>query len=373
VNNQKNGETKNLKNKFQIPFSEPDFGEEEAVAVQKVMKSGWPSQGKYTEKFQKKLENYLSSNVSIVNNGSSGLMASLIASDFKPGQKVVVPAFTYVATASIPKMLGAEIIVSDINKETLNIDINSFENIVKKHKVDFVMLVDVAGNSCDIDAFVELSKKYKFKIIQDSAQAFGSIYKNKRLGNYQHPTIFSFQITKTLSTIEGGCIATNDEKLMSKIQKIKDYGRSDVGRYVHDFIGTNFRITDIQSAIGIEQLKKIKKHITHRNKIASIYGKKIHKFSHQIKKEYCSLHSHMLYFIIAENKESRDNCLKELIKNGIDARTSWTPIHKQPYNLASKIFNCKNAESIFNNSLTLPIYNNMPIEYAEKIVNIIEQ
>ncbi len=363
---------KNLKKKFQIPFSEPDLGKEETDAVIKVMKSGWPTQGKYTEEFQKKLESYLSSNVSIVNNGSSALMASLIALGLKPGQKVVVPAFTYVATASIPKILGGEIFVSDIDKETLNMDIDSFEKIVKKYDIDFVMLVDVGGNSCDIDAFVELSKKYKFQIVQDSAQAFGSSYKNKKLGNYQHPTIFSFQITKILTTVEGGCIATNDDKLMKKINKIKDYGRSESGRYIHDFIGTNLRITDIQSTIGIQQLKKIENHINHRNKIASTYDLQIKKLNHQIKKEYCTLHSYMLYFSITKNKEMRDRILKKLIKNKIDARTSWTPIHKQPYNLVTKSFDCKNAENIFDNSLTLPIYNNMPIEFAEKIINIIE-
>jgi len=128
-----------LNKEFEIPFSEPNFGNEETEAVIRVMKSGWPSQGEYTKKFQKHLEDYLSSHVSVVNNGSSAIMSALIASGLKPGDKVVVPDFTYVATASIPKILGADIISVDIDVKTLNIDPNSLEEVLKKHDVDFVI------------------------------------------------------------------------------------------------------------------------------------------------------------------------------------------------------------------------------------------
>ena len=361
-----------MKNEFQIPFSEPNFGIEETEAVTRVMKSGWHSEGQYTEKFQKHLENYLSSNVSIVNNGSSAIMASLIASGFKPGDKVIVPDFTYVATASVPKILGADVYAVDVDEETFNINPSSLEEVVKKHDIDFVILVDVAGNPCDVELFMELSKKYKFKIIQDSAEALGTEYRGKKLGCYNHPTIFSFQITKLLTTIEGGCISTTNLEFIRKINKIKDYGRSKLERYVHDFIGTNFRITDVQSAIGLEQLKKINGHVKHRNKIASKYKKNIEKLSSQKNLEDNVIHPYLLYFAVADNKKQRDEYLNKLIKNGVDARKAWTPLHMQPYNLISKSFNCKNAEKIYNTSLTLPIYNNMPIQFAEKIINIIE-
>lgn len=357
---------------FQIPFSEPNLGSEETEAVTRVMKSGWPSQGEYTNKFQKHLEDYLSTNVSIVNNGSSAIMSAFIASGLKPGQKVIVPDFTYVASASIPKILGADIIAVDVDEETFNIDPETLEEVLKKHDVDFVVLVDVAGNPCDVELFIELSKKYNFNIIQDSAQAIGSEYKGKKIGSFDHPTIFSFQITKLLTTIEGGCISTNNTELIRKINKIKDYGRSKLERYVHDFIGTNFRITDIQSAIGLEQLKKINSHIKHRNKIASEYKKNITKLSYQKILEGNTVHPYLLYFAVADNKKQRDEYLNKLIKNGVDARKVWTPLHMQPYNLISKSFNCKNAEKIYDTTLTLPIYNNMPIQFVEKIINIIE-
>ena len=159
---------------FKIPISKPDLGKEEEEAVINVLKSSWPSQGKITEEFEARLSYYLSSNVTTVNNGSSALLAALIGHEIKPGDKVVVPAFTFVASSSIPKILGAEIIVADINQETLNVEPETIENLVKYHDVKSVITVDVGGQPGNIEAFEELSKRYKFVLIEDAAQSFGA-------------------------------------------------------------------------------------------------------------------------------------------------------------------------------------------------------
>ena len=313
-------------------------------AMLNVLKSGWVSEGKITEKFQKNLSDYISSKVILVNNGSSALMAALIANGVKPGDKVLVPAFTYIATASIPKILGLKIIVSDVNEKTLNMDPETAEEMIKKHKPSVVMLVDVAGAPADIEGFEDLSKRHNFKLIEDAAQSFGAEYKNKKLGSFNHLTTFSFQIAKQLTTIEGGCVSSLDENLMKKIRKIKDYGRSKIDQYVHDFIGTNFRTTDLQSSIGIKQLEKIEDHILRRNDIAVQYKKNIKSLRFQEVFPFVSRHSYMLFFALANNLVERDNILSKLRNQGIDARKSWTPIHKQPYDLVSDSLECPNAE-----------------------------
>jgi len=362
-----------MNKQFKIPMSKPDFSKEEEESLIRVFKSNWPSQGKITEEFEYLLSDYLNSNAVVVNNGSSALMCALLAHGIKPGDKVIVPAFTFIASSSIPKILGAEIIVADIDPGTLNTTPEIVEDLLKKHNVRFVIVVDVAGLPTDIDSFTELAKKYNFILIEDAAQAFGSEYKNKKIGAFSHLTIFSFQIAKQITTIEGGCIGTTNESIIKKINQIKDYGRNKNEMYVHDIIGSNFRTTDLQSAIGIQQLKRAQKHIERRNNIAEQYKKKINQVNFQKIPPFVSKHSYMLFFALANNKEERNNYTKYCSNNGIDVRKSWTPIHMQPCNLELKKCKCPNSEKVFENSFTLPIFNSMTLDEANIVIEAIRE
>ncbi|HXV45758.1 MAG TPA: DegT/DnrJ/EryC1/StrS family aminotransferase [Nitrososphaera sp.] len=353
---------------FKVPMSRPDIGRDEIEAILSVFDNGWVSQGKVTEEFEAQLSRYLSSNVIAVNNGSSALMCALVAQGLKPKDKVIVPAFTFVATSSVPKLLGAQVIVADIDPFTLNISPESLEQTLKENPdVKMVITVDVAGMPADIDAFVELSKRYHFTLIEDAAEAFGAQYKNKMLGSYDHTTIFSFQIAKQITTIEGGCIATLDEHALRRMNKIKDYGRTSIERYVHDVVGANFRTTDLQSAMGMAQLKKADKYIYDRNWIARQYSEKI-TLEFQSIPTYVTRHSYMLFFALAKDKESRDRYLERLNAVGIDARKCWTPIHMQPCNPELQNLKCDNAERVFDRALTLPIYNSMSSDEVRAVI-----
>jgi len=353
-------------------MSRPDLNAKEYDAVTNVLKTNWPSQGKVTEEFQRLLQDYLNAKCIVVNNGSSALMSSLFAHDFKPGDKVVVPAFTFIASSSIPKILGAEILVADIDPDTLNATPETFEKVLKKNNAKFVIGVDIGGMPIDIDGINKLSEKYKFVLIEDAAQSFGAEYKNNKLGSYEHLTSFSFQIAKQMTTIEGGCIASTSEKLLNKINKIKDYGRTD-DLYVHDVIGTNFRTTDLQSAIGIEQLKKVENHISRRKKIANRFKSKLRQFTFQKIPSYVTRHSYMLFFVKAENKKERERCVEHLNKFGVDARKSWLPIHMQPCNPELNSKKCPNAELIYDQVFTLPIFNDMNEEEVDQVIEIAEK
>ncbi|MHA7646449.1 DegT/DnrJ/EryC1/StrS family aminotransferase [Nitrosopumilus sp. S4] len=354
--------------KYTIPMSRPNLGKKEWDSVMRVLKSNWPSQGNVTKKFENLISKYLESNCVVVNNGSSALMAALIVHGLKPKDKVLVPAFTFVASSSVPKMLGAEIVIADIDPNTFNITPEIIEKSVKKQNIKFVIVVDIGGLSVDIDAIRKLSKEYNFILIEDAAQSFGGKYKNKNIGCFDHLTAFSFQIAKQLTTIEGGCIASTNSTLLKKIDRIKDYGRSTKEMYVHDFVGSNFRTTDIQSAIGIEQFKKVEKHIERRNKIAKIYKKEFSSLDFQDIPSYITRHSFMLFFVKTTSKKQRDECVKFLNKNGIDARKSWKPIHMQPCNKELSKFRCINAEKIYEQVFTLPIFNGMTNQEVEKVI-----
>jgi perosamine synthetase len=362
-----------MNNNFKIPTSNPNISIEEKEAVIKVLESNWPTQGKVTEEFEIMLSDYLDAECVVVNNGSSALMGILLAHGIKPGDKVLVPDFTFVATSSIPKILGAKIIVADIDPRTLNISIESIEKIVKENDdVRFVFAVDIAGLPVDIDALRDLSKRYNFVLIEDAAQSFGAEYKNKKLGSFEHLAAFSFQITKQITTIEGGCIASTDSSLIKKIRQIKDYGRNNMEQYVHDIVGTNFRTTDLQSAIGIQQLKKVEEHIKQRNTIAAEYKSKIKNFKFQEIPDYVSRHSFMLFFGLAENNYEKEQIINNLNKHGVDARKTWTPIHRQPCNPELIQERCENANKVFETAFTLPIYNNMKMVDVKTIINLLD-
>tara|TARA_B100001765_G_scaffold159425_1_gene103648 strand:- start:2743 stop:3852 length:1110 start_codon:yes stop_codon:yes gene_type:complete len=357
-------------NQYKIPWSKPDIGSGEVEALQKVIKSGWLTQGKITSEFETKLSEYLSSNVIAVNSGSSALMCALLAHGLKPGDKVLVPDFTFFATYSAPKMLGANVIVSDIDESTLNITPENVEKIVKNNNIKMVIVVDVAGLPVDIDAFYELSRRYKFTLIEDAAEAFGSEYKNKRIGSFDHTSVFSFHIAKQITTIEGGCVSSNDKKIIKKVSQIRDQGRSTSGEYVHNIIGSNFRTTDLQSTIGIQQLKKIDDFLKNRINIADEYKKNIKGLSFQHIPNYVTKHSYMMFFVLAENQETRDKYLKSLKTNKIDARLSWLPLHNQPANSESNMNNLPISNKIYNNSFTLPIYNSMTSDEINSVLDI---
>lgn len=357
-----------MKNNFKVHVANPSIGKNDEIAVMKVLKSKWLSEGKVTEEFENRLSDYLSSEVVVVNNGSSALMAALIAHNFKPGDKIVVPAFTFIATSSIPKILGAQVLVADVDLKTLNLVPKSVESLVKKYSVKFVMPVDVGGLPIDVNVFKELSDRYNFVLIEDSAQAFGSEYRNRKIGSFNHLTTFSFQITKQLTVVEGGCIASTNSGLIKKIRKIKDYGRSTKGRYIHDVVGTNFRTTDLQSSIGIEQLKQFDKYLKKRNKIALTYKAKLKGLDFQNIPKYVTKHSYYMFFAMANGKTIRNKLMNHLIRNGVDAREPWLPLQLQPCNPELKKFSCKNSIKIFEKTFNLPIFNNMTREEINLVI-----
>lgn len=365
---------KTLQDDFEVPMSKPDITVDEINAVVDVLRRGWVTQGRVTEQFETLLADYLSSNIVVVNSGSSALLCALIAHGIKPRDKIIVPDFTFVATASVPKILGAKLLVVDVDKDTFNINPESVERLLKKNKdVKAVIVVDVAGLPVDIEAFMELSRRYHFVLIEDAAEAFGAEYKHKKLGSFNHTTIFSFQIAKQITTIEGGCIATTDEDITKKSRHIRNYGRDENVRYVHPFLGLNLRTTDIQSAIGIVQFKKLESYLCRRNEIATEYKEKIRGLAYQTIPSYANRCSYMLFFAVAQDKAERNNYVSQLVNKGIDARMPWTPIHMQPCFPEFNKAKYRNAEYIFNHAFSLPIYNKMTTYDVDTVIESVNR
>ena len=355
--------------KFKIPWSKPDISENEKQAILRVIDSDWYSQGPLTKNFEDELSSYLNSDVSVVNSGTSAIMCALLANGFKQGDKVIVPDFTFFATLSSAKILGAQIITADIDPDTLNLSPRIVEELVKNNDVKFVIVVDIAGLPVDIDAFEELSKKYNFVLIEDAAQALGSEYKNKKIGSFDHTTTFSFHIAKQITTIEGGCVSSPDENISKKIKQLRDHGRMDSKNYTHGIIGSNFRTTDLQSSIGLEQIKKINQYLSRRALICQKYKENIKNVTFQKFPDYSIKHSNMMFFTVYANKEIRDKNFQILQQKGIDVKLPWPPLHIQPANpeLINNIH--KNTEMISESSLMLPIFYTMSDEEVDYVID----
>jgi len=357
-----------LPERFNIPWSKPDISENEKQAILKVIESGWYSQGPLTNKFEDELSDYLGSNVSVVNSGTSAIICALLAHGFKTGDTVLVPDFTFFATLSSPKILGANVLTADVDQKTLNLSPDQVEEIVKNNDIKFVIVVDIAGLPVDIDAFEDLAQKYEFTLIEDAAQALGSEYKNKKVGSFNHTTTFSFHIAKQITTIEGGCVSSSDEKISKQIKQLRDHGRMDSKNYTHDMIGSNFRTTDLQSSIGLEQIKKIDQYLSRRETISKKYRDKIKNVQFQDNPNYSIKHSNMMFFTIYPNKTIRDNTFQILQENGIDAKLPWPPLHIQPANPELNNNIHKNTELISDTSLMLPIFNRMTDEEVNYVI-----
>ena len=362
-----------LTGEFRIPMSQPAFDTETENYMLDVIKSGWWSQGKKTELFEKNLSEYFPSNVVVVNNGTSAITAALLAHGIKSGDKVVVPDYTFIATSSAAKIIGAEVLVADVNPNTLNVKLESIEKLVKQYDVKAVIVVDMAGLPLDLEPIIELSKRYKFVLIEDAAQAIGSEYKNKKIGSFEHTTTFSFTVAKIITTIEGGCITTGDKKIYERLLQIRNFGRAGDGQYIHRLNSVNFRFNDIQAALGIKQLEKINDFVTRRIEIANAYEKNIKNLTFQETPEYVTIHSHMLFFAFADNNEMKEKYLNFLRKNCIDARLPYLPIHRQPCNPELADFSCPGADEIFEKALTLPIYNNMTLDECNLVIDFCNQ
>jgi len=357
-----------MSKKLNIPWSKPDISENEKRAILKVVESDWYSQGPLTKKFEDELSLYLDSNVSIVNNGTSAIICALLAHDFKSGDIVLVPDLTFFATLSAPKFLGARIMTADVDQKTLNLTPEDVEDVVKNNDVKFVIVVDIAGLPVDIDAFEELALKYNFTLIEDAAQALGSEYKQKKIGSFNHTTTFSFHIAKQITTIEGGCVSSSNEKISERIKQLRDHGRTNSKNYTHDIIGSNFRTTDLQSCIGLEQIKKIDQYLTNRHTISKRYKDELKNVQFQEIPDYSIKHSNMMFFTIYPNIDIRDRNFKIFQENGIDAKLPWPPLHSQPANPELNNQNNKNTELISNTSLMLPIFNKMTEEEVDYVI-----
>jgi perosamine synthetase len=319
-----------MNNNF-IPQMEPWFGQEEKTAMAEYMdEGGWLTEFKRTAEFEKRIAEYTGAkHCVVVNNGTISLTLMAMAAGIKAGDEVIVPNYTMIATPNSIKMFGAVPVFVDVEKETLCMDIELAKKAITP-KTKALIFVNANGRNpkSGIEAFQQLCDEHGLILLEDAAQSLGSWYPNgKHQGTSGLAGSFSFSAPKIITTGQGGAIVTNDEKMVYRLKRLKDFGRSGGGNDIHDSIGFNFKFTEMQAVIGNEQMKKLSLRVSRKKEILKLYQKNLEGIQQiQFFDQDLSYTTPWFIDIIADN---RDDLVIYLKENGIGSRTMYPPINKQ--------------------------------------------
>lgn len=361
-----------------IPAAKPIISKEEIIAVNKVLKSNEIASGEIVKKFEENFARYIGVKECVtVSNGTVALDLALKVLGIGKGDEVLVPDFSFISTANCVLFQNAKPIFVDINEKTFNIDVEDLkEKITPKTKA--IIGVHLFGHPFDVREIKEICKDKKLFLIEDCAQAHGAEYKNRKVGSFGDLSCFSFYATKNMTTGEGGAITTNNKKLAKKLRLLINHGQTK--KYQHSILGYNYRMTNIQAAIGLCQLKKLDKFNEKRIKNAHYLNKniKINGLTKPYIKPYVKHVFHQYVVKLEENFGlGREEFCQYLRKKGIDCAIHYPlPIHKQPLykklGYSDKKVKCHVATEIARKVLSLPVHPGLKkkeLEYMVKTIN----
>ncbi len=370
------------------------IGQEEIKAVNEVLTSGWLTTGPKVQEFEKNMQDYLGCVKAVgLTSCTGGLHIALAALGIGPGDEVIVPTYTFAASAHVVEWLGAKPVLVDVEKDTFNVDPKKIKQAITA-KTKVIMPVHFAGHACEMEKIMSLAKEHNLYVIEDAAHAIGTEYKGTKIGNFGEATVFSFYVTKTITTAEGGMIVTNNAELGQKLKRYSYFGvdkdafgrYSDKGNWYYEIIepGFKYNMDNIQGALGVEQLKKLDEFIEKRRQLAALYNHLLQEIP-EIKifpeKEYTK-HSYHLYPILIDSKAlniSRAEFIDELKEYKIGTSVHFIPLHLHPYYQKKYGFNKGDfpvAEMLYENEISLPLYpgmNNEDIIYVVKAIKEIIQ
>lgn len=365
---------------MKIPLSNPDITQKEIKAVVNVLKTPNLSLGPKLDEFERKFADYIGTKYAIaVNSGTSGLHLCIRALDIKDGDEVITTPFSFIASANCILFERAKPVFVDIREDTLNIDETKIkEKITKKTKA--ILPVHVFGVPFEINAIKKISLKYNLKIIEDACESIGAEYKNKRVGSFSDCAVFAFYPNKQMTTGEGGMIVTNHKRIAELCFSMCNQGRDQGLKWLaHNRLGYNYRLSDINCALGIAQLERITELLAKREKVALLYNKllqKIDEIETPITNNGLFKRSYFVYVIKLDKRFSekqRDAIICLLRRKGIGCNNYFPAIHLQPF--YQKQFGYKKGdfpvtEMVSGQTIALPFYNNLK---EEQILHVVKE
>jgi len=373
--------------KIKFPAYEPWISDEDKKIVKKTLTQSMLTLGPQLEKFENDFCKYSKAKYAVaVSNCTAALHLSLMALGIKKDDEVIIPDLTFVADANAILACNAKPVIVDINKENFFLSISNIKkNITKKTKA--IIPVHIYGQVCNIEEILDVAKDNNLKVIEDCAHAVGTFHKSKHVGTLGNTGCFSFYPTKNITTAEGGMVITNSEKIAEKVRQLRNHGmtKSLKSRYSSEYPwifdikqpGYNYRLDEIRAALGITQLKRIKKINELRKKASSYYNKNLQNIPGIILPDMVNdkTHSYHLYTIRVTKlyKLSRNQLFKKLKDNGIRTTVYWMPIHKYTaYRKFVKTSNILNTTKIYDEILALPLFPNISKKHQDAVIKVIK-
>ena len=365
-----------------IPYGRQDISQDDIDAVIEVLRSDWLTQGPKVPEFERAVANYCGANHAVaVNSATSALHIACLALDLGPGDWLWTSPNTFVASANCARYCGAQVDFVDIDPRTYNMSVDALAaKLVQAEKhgclPKIVIPVHFAGQPCDMPAIHALSQQYGFKIIEDASHAIGASYSNIKVGacTLSDITVFSFHPVKIITTGEGGMALTNSEELAGRLRRLRTHGitsdkalmqarpENEIWNYQQIELGFNYRITDIQAALGLSQLSRLDDYVARRHDIAKRYDAELAQLPittpWQSPQTYSSYHLYPIRINEAKANKSQRQLYDALRKSGVAVNLHYIPVHRQPYyeNLGFKAGDFTEAELFHREVISLPMY-----------------
>lgn len=394
---------------MKIPFSPPDIGEEEISEVADTLRSGWITTGPKTKRFEKNIGEFCgTSNAVCLNSATASLEMTLRILGIGDGDEVIVPAYTYTASASVICHVGAKPVIVDCAKGKLHLDSEALANSITE-KTKAVIPVDIAGVMCNYDSIFEVleAKKSMFKprnqlqegfgrviAVADGAHSFGAEYKSKKSGSVADFTAFSFHAVKNLTTAEGGAVTWRDRDFLDNEALYKQYmllslhgqnkdalAKTRAGAWEYDIVAPYYKcnMTDIMASIGLVQLKRYEKMLARRKEIIEYYNSQLQKLDIEYLEHYTkdSNSSGHLYIsrLTGHDSDFRNKVISDMAELGVATNVHYKPLPLLTAykNLGFDISNYPNAFELYQNEITLPLYSSLTDEQAEYVIECLKK
>lgn len=368
-----------------IPYGKQTIEQDDIQAVGDVLKSDFLTTGPKIAEFEQTVADYVGAKYAVaISNGTSALHAACFAAGIGPGDEVITTPLTFAASANCVLYCGGTPVFADVDPKTYNID---SEDIRRKitDRTKAIIAVHLAGQPCDMDAIHSLAREYGLIVIEDGAHALGSVYKGKRVGSISDMTTFSFHPVKPITTGEGGMIVTDNEDFYKKMFLFRSHGitrddsmmtRNDGPWFYQQFdLGYNYRITDIQCALGCSQMKKLDRFLARRKEIVARYNEAFADCDniitpYQLSDTESGWH---LYIVQVKNCDRRQ-VFENMREKGIGVNVHYIPVYMHPYYQEHGYENvhCTNAEEIYSHIISLPLYPGLTSEQQDYVIDTLK-
>jgi perosamine synthetase len=359
-----------------IPLTEPYLDEREIELVTEALRTGWvSSKGRFVGMFEEGFSNYCGTRFGAAAcNGTAALHLALMGLGVREGDEVILPSLTFISTASSVKYIGAKPVLVDSEPDTWCIDPAKVEDRITD-KTKAIIAVHLYGHPADMDRINEIAKRYGLYVIEDAAEAHGARYKGKPVGGLGDVGCFSFYGNKTITTGEGGMCVTDNQDVVDRIRVLRDHGMDPNRKYWHPYVGYNYRMTNLQAAMGVAQLEKLDRLIAVKIENAKTYRSVLEKVDGLTLPPEASWarNVYWLYSLLIgpEFRVSRDVLMRELEASGIESRPFFLPIHTQPPYL-DRVHDFKVADRLSSQGINLPSSPKLTREEIEKVTSTIE-